>query len=167
PMVQELIRRLAIASGHPEIAWSEEFQFHDLPLSGGEGRFLSILDPVVEQAKYADNLYRFGGTEPDGHWNMVNPPRAGVYRESFDYEFISDPQGCGGKLPATLLFGNSLTDTWWPVGLHRYFCSIRFSRVSFPDTRLPAFVETMPSDTKFFVLQFVGPNVVFEAPRMP
>jgi hypothetical protein len=168
PMVREIVRRLAMASGQPEIAWNEEFQFHDVPWNGGgESRFLALLDPIAEPGQSAQNLHRIGGAEPDGHWNMVNPPRAGLYRESFDYEFISDPQGCGGKLPATLLFGNSFTDSWWELGLHKYFCFIRFSRVSFPDNRLPAFVETMPSDTKLFVLQFVGPNVFFEAPRMP
>jgi SGNH hydrolase-like domain, acetyltransferase AlgX len=167
-MVRELIRRLAIAAGHPEIAWSEEFQFHDVPWDGGgEARFLATLDPVVEQGKNAENLYRIGNKEPDGHWNVVSPPGTGIYNGSFDYEFVSDPQGCGSKLPATLLFGNSFTDSWWPVGLHKYFCFVRFSRATFPTTRLPAFVETMPSDTKFFVLQFVGPNVFYEAPYVP
>jgi alginate O-acetyltransferase complex protein AlgJ len=167
PIVRELIHRLAIEIARPEIAWNEEFQFHDIPMGGGEGRFLSILNPVIAQGKYAENLYQIGDKEPDGHWNVVNLPGTGIFNGTFDYEFISDPQECGGKLPATLLFGNSFTDPWWPVGLHRYFCSIRFSRVTYPTTRLPAVIETMPAGTKFFVLQFVGPHLIHEAPRMP
>jgi hypothetical protein len=56
-----------------------------------------------------------------------------------------------------VLFGNSFSDLYWTVGLHRYFCSIRRARN--PISRFKTFYDTIPTDTKYFIFEYYEPWV--------
>ena len=67
-------------------------------------------------------------------------------------------------LPGTVLFGNSFSDYYWTLGLHRYFCFIRRARN--PISRFKSFYETMPAETKYFIFQFYEPWLVLDTPPL-
>ena len=162
-VVKEIIRRIAQAEGRPEIHWAENFRLAHGPMGpGSAARFLSLLSPPIIEKEYPyfEGTYTVGGEEPDGRWFLATPNLGiaddGIGRP-FDYEFSSSPQACKQQLPSVVLFGNSFSDFYWPLGLHRYFCSIRRARD--PITRLKAFYETMPADTKYFIFQYYEPTL--------
>jgi SGNH hydrolase-like domain, acetyltransferase AlgX len=162
PIVKEIVARIARAEGRTDIRWDEHFKFSHAQWNyGSDGRFLSLLTPPKEEIAVLDGIYAVGGTEPDGHWFLPDPhvlERAdeGVGRP-FDWEFRSLPELCPQRLPAMVLFGNSFSDLYWALGLHRYFCSIRRARE--PISRFQAFYETMPADTKYFIYQYWDPQL--------
>jgi hypothetical protein len=168
PIAEKIVGRLAAASGRRDIQWKADHQFHRRTLAGGsENRFLSTLRPVTEVVEELEKSHRIGAEEPDGAWNVLTPLTSGDYRFAFDYEFISKPQTCGHKLPGTVVHGNSFTDLWWGLGLHKYFCAIRFTRFTQPVSRLSQAVDAMPEGTKFFIFQFFEPHVLGMVGRMP
>lgn len=161
PVVKEIIARIAHAEGRPQIRWNENFTLaHGVMGPGSETRFLSLLTPAALEKDYPyfKGAYTIGGQEPDGHWVLTNPNVAvadeGIGRP-FDWEFVSLPELCNQRLPGMVLFGNSFSDYYWPLGLHRYFCFIRRARD--PMSRLKLFYETMPANTKYFIFQFYEP----------
>ena len=167
PIVKEIVARIAAAEGRPDIRWDETFALkHDTVGDGSEARFLSLLVPVMEpNHPYFDGAYSVGGTELDGAWtvpdpNVANRADAGIGRP-FDWEFRSRPELCAQRLPGMVLFGNSFSDNYWPLGLHRYFCFIRRARD--PISRLDPFIATMPAGTKYFIYQYYAPTL----PEMP
>ena len=60
-----------------------------------------------------------------------------------------------------VLFGNSFSDFYWQLGLQRYFCFSRRARE--PASRFKLFYDTMPADTKYFILQYYEPWLPREA----
>jgi hypothetical protein len=64
----------------------------------------------------------------------------------FDWEFRSLPELCNQRLPGMVLFGNSFSDLYCALGLHRYFCFIRRARD--PISRFSLFFDTMPVETR-------------------
>jgi hypothetical protein len=167
PVVREIIAQIARAEGRPDISWNEKFERAAQKWGpGSDGRSLSLLVPVHENAPYFKGTYTIGGDEPDGHWNI--PDRRvfesaddGVGRP-FDWEFLSRPELCQQRLPGMVIFGNSFSDYYWSLGLHRYFCFIRRARN--PISRFPLFFETMPETTKYFIFEYYLPWVSQEAP---
>jgi hypothetical protein len=159
-VVKEIIARIAQAEGRPDISWDEKFTLlHAQSSDGSEARFLSLLFQPEEEMPYFDGTYTIGGSEPDGHWFLPDPQvfesaDDGVGRP-FDWEFRSSPELCPQRLPGMVLFGNSFSDFYWTLGLHRYFCSIRRARA--PLSRLKLFYETMPAGTKYFVYEYFEP----------
>ena len=100
--------------------------------------------------------YEIGAKAPDGDWlipDRVMFERAdeGIGRP-FDMEFRSRPELCPQRLPGMVLFGNSSSDMWWPLGFHRYFCFSRRARN--PISRFKLFYDTMPAGTKYFIYQY-------------
>ena len=63
-----------------------------------------------------------------------------------------------------VLFGNSYSNSYWRLGLHRYFCFIRRART--PISRFKAFYDTMPVDTKYFIFQFLKPRLLDMVPPL-
>jgi hypothetical protein len=124
---------------------------------GGEGRFLSVLFPADEEVPYLKGAYRIGGDEPDGSWYLPDPRVLTVADDGvgrpFDWEFRSRPELCEQRLPGMVLFGNSFSDLYWALGMHRYFCFIRRARN--PISRFQAFYDTMPAGTKYFIFQYL------------
>jgi hypothetical protein len=115
-----------------------------------EDRFLDLMHPLTEWTEYNSDMYGIGKDEPGGRWNISKTA------ELFDFEYVSDEESCRRTLPPTVLFGNSFTDLWWVVGMHKYFCAIRRSRDIPGVSRLPVFVRTMPTGTKYFIFQLVA-----------
>jgi hypothetical protein len=60
------------------------------------------------------------------------------------------------------LFGNSFSDAYWSLGLHRYFCFIR--RALDPISRFKLFFDTIPAETKYFIFQYYEPWLWDEPP---
>ena len=168
PIVKEIIARIAAAEGRPEISWSEKFSLaHDTVEGGSEGRFLSLLAPVTESDHpYFKEAYAIGGTETDGSWylpkdDVIDHADLGLERP-FDWEFRSLPDLCPQRLPGMVLFGNSFSDLYWALGLHRYFCFIR--RVRDPISRLDLFIKTMPAETKYFIFEYIQTGLALDPP---
>ncbi len=162
PVVKAIIARIAIAENRSDIRWDQKLRFgHERWNYGVWGRFMSLLSPPVEVAPYYVGGYTIGATEPDGYWNIPDPgvfdrTDAGIGRP-FDWEFRALPELCRARLPGTVLFGNSLSDLYWRVGLQYYFCFIRRGRD--PISRFKLFYETMPADTKYFIFQYYEPSL--------
>jgi hypothetical protein len=160
PIVGKIIARIAKEEGQPNIRWDEKFTLMHAPWSNGaEARFSALLFPPTEEVPYFADAYTIGQKEPDGFWFLPDPlvfERAdnGIGRP-FDWQFRSLPELCPQRLPGMVLFGNSFSDFYWSLGLHRYFCFIRRARE--PISRLKAFYDTMPPDTKYFVFQYYEP----------
>ena len=121
---------------------------------GSEARFMALLTMPLEEAPYYEGAYTIGATEPDGHWNIPDPgvferADAGIGRP-FDWEFRSLPELCASRLPGMVLFGNSFSDLYWaarPAALLLFHPPRRE-----PDSRFKLFYDTMPADTKYFIL---------------
>jgi hypothetical protein len=167
PVVKEIIAQIARAEDRPDIRWDEKFERAVQKWGpGSDGRSLSLLVPVHENVPYFKGTYTIGGDEPDGHWNI--PDRRvfesaddGVGRP-FDWEYQSNPNLCKQRLPGMVIFGNSFSDYYWSLGLHRYFCFIRRARN--PISRFPLFFNTMPSATKYFIFEYYLPWVSQDRP---
>jgi alginate O-acetyltransferase complex protein AlgJ len=172
PVVKAIIARIADIEGRPEIRWNENFKLAHAYRQAGfgsEGRFLSLLfPPAGESYAYFDGYYGIGQKEADGQWFLPDPhvlDRAddGVGRP-FDWEFRSSPELCPQRLPGMVVFGNSFSDAYWALGLHRYFCSIRRARD--PISRFKPFYDTMPADTKYFIFEYYEPWLWGEPPPL-
>ena len=155
-VVKEIVARIAQIEGRPNIHWNEELTLTHLHWRGGvERNLLAVLFPPDNEIPVFEGGYSVGGLEPDGHWIVPDPDfidRAdpGIGRP-FDFEFQSLPELCPQRLPGMVLFGNSFSDLYWTLGLHRYFCFIRRARN--PISRFKAFYETMPAGTKYFIFR--------------
>lgn len=168
-VVKEIVARIAQIEGRPNIHWNEELTLTHLHWRGGvERNLLAVLFPPEEDVPIFEGGYPIGGQETDGDWSIPNPhfvDRAdpGIGRP-FDFEFRSLPQLCPQRLPGIVLFGNSFSDFYWMLGLHRYFCFIRRARN--PISRFTAFYETMPRDTKYFIFQYYEPWLLSDMPPL-
>jgi len=169
PIVRAIIERIATLEGRPEIRWNEQFRVtHDYWSGGSEGRFLSLLWPVSESVGSPGPLYEIGHDEPDGHWLVPDQRAIGQVGfdsvQPFDYEYRSRPELCAQRLPGMVLFGDSFSDRYWPLGLQRYFCFARRART--PIERLTPFVAGIPQGTKYFIFQYLAAYLPGEAPRL-
>jgi hypothetical protein len=167
PVVKAIVDKIAQIEGRTNIKWHEQLDLKRVDWGmGSEGRFLSLLSPVHERITYAAAGHAIGQTVPDGHWNVPDPRAVDGVGDGnglpFDFEFHSAPQLCDKRLPGVVLFGNSFSDPYWTVGLHRYFCFIRRSRT--PIGRLPAFVDAIPPGTKYFIFQYLAAYLPGEGP---
>jgi hypothetical protein len=153
--------------GRADIHWNENFTLtHSFWSGGGEARFMSLLSPPSEVVAHFRGTYTVGGEATDGQWFLPDPhvlERAdeGIGR-SFDFEFRSLPELCPQRLPGTVLFGNSFSDPYWTLGLHRYFCFIRRARN--PISRFKAFYDSIPPGTKYFIFEYIEPWLPGDAP---
>jgi len=168
PVVEEIVARIAQAEGRPDVKWDERLDLEHAWSEGGQGRFMSLLRPAKEFLPYYTPMHTIGGEEPDGHWYL--PDRVVLERADdgigrpFDWEFRSLAELCNQRLPGMVLFGNSFSDFYWALGLQRYFCFSRRART--PVSRLNAFFDTMPADTKYFIFQYFSPWLIDDAPRL-
>jgi hypothetical protein len=168
-VVKEIVNQIARAENRSDIRRDEKFERAVGRVGwGNEARFLSPLVPVHEYTPYFKGTYAIGGDEPDGRWNLPGSYIAeradnGTGR-AYDFEFRSRPELCSERLPGTVIFGNSFSDPYWSLGLHRYFCFIRRART--PTSRLKLFLETMPAGTKYFIFQYYAPSLLSDAPTM-
>jgi len=167
PIVKEIIARIADAEARPEIRWDEKFELvHGETTGGSEARFLSLLFPRKAETSYYKEYYSIGRSEPDGAWTLAEPDiaeRTGyTMNHPFDWAFQSLPEFCAQRLPGMVLFGNSFSDAYWALGLHRYFCFIRRARE--PISRFKWFVDTMPTGTKYFIFQYYAPLLMEMVP---
>jgi hypothetical protein len=160
-VVKEIIAAIANAEGRPDLRWDEKLTLQHLRWrkEGVERRLLAVLFPPQEDVSIVDGGYAIGGQEADGDWvtpdpDFLNRADAGVGR-SFDFEFRSRSELCLQRLPGTVLFGNSFSDFYWQLGLHRYFCFIRRARD--PISRFKAFYDTIPPGTRYFIFQYYEP----------
>jgi hypothetical protein len=168
-VVKEIVAKIAAAENRPDIHWDEKFGGvrHEI-WSGGESMALGTLNTVRENPSWIIGEYEIGGEEPDGQWylpeaNIVGRADPGIGRP-FDWEFRSSPELCKQRLPGMVLFGNSYSDSYWRLGLHRYFCFIRRART--PISRFAAFYDTMPQDTKYFIYQILKPRILDMVPPL-
>lgn len=161
PIVETIVTRIAQMEGRSDITWNEHFTLDHIwgGGNGSEARALALLFPRNELLPYFKKGYQIGGQEQDGIWfvpdrRVFESADQGVGRP-FDWEFQSRPDLCPQLLPGMVLFGNSFSDLYWTLGLHRYFCFIRRARE--PLNRLKLFVETIPSGTKYFIYEYYEP----------
>jgi hypothetical protein len=164
-VVKEIVAQAARTENRLDVRWDEKLNLRHSRINGGsQARFMALLTPPEEEAPYYASRYAIGATEPDGHWNIPDPgvldrADAGIGRP-FDWEFRSLPELCAARLPGMVLFGNSYSDLYWALGLQRYFCFIRRARD--PISRFKLFYDTMPADTKYFILEYYEPWLLEE-----
>jgi hypothetical protein len=161
-VLPEIIRRIAQSEARPDIAFRDEFnwQFYEQP-GGIDARFLGIIHPLTEMYESPIPIYLIGSDHSEeGEWIPKDP------RGVFDWEFVARPGTCAHKLPATLLYGDSFSDLWWALGMHKYFCSIRRSRNKSDNdnNRFRQYVAEIPAGTRYFIFQIQAPSVVGLAP---
>ncbi len=168
PVVMEIIARIAEAEGRPEIHWQEDFKLsHEIWGPGNEGRFLAPLVSITEaNFPYFAGRYTFETAQADGSWHgpavdALHRADDGVGR-AYDFGFDSRPDLCPQRLPGMVLFGNSFSDPYWTVGLHRYFCASRRARS--PISRFKLFYDTIPEGTKYFIFQYYVPWLSSDVP---
>ena len=168
PVVMEIIARIARAEGRPEIHWQEDFKLaHEIWGPGNEGRFLAPLVSITEaDFPHFVGRYAFETKLPDGSWHgpaldALRRADDGVGR-AYDFGFDSRPDLCPQRLPGMVLFGNSFSDLYWAMGLHRYFCASRRARN--PISRFKLFYDTVPEGTRYFIFQYYVPWLSYDAP---
>lgn len=162
PIVKKIVAVIAQAEHRPDIRWDETFTLKHIRWHyGGEARLMATLFPPSEVMPYFDGVYTIGGKEPDGHWYLPDPHVLDRFDDGvgrpFDWQFRSLPELCPQRLPGLALFGNSFSDIYWVLGLHRYFCFIRRARN--PISRFKAFYDFMPADTRYFIFEYYEPWV--------
>lgn len=169
PVVKEIISRIAQLENRTDVHWDENLKqlMYEKGFIGSEARFLAPLIPITEKNyPWYQGSYTIGAVEPDGDWTIPDPrvlkmADEGVGR-AFDWEFRTHPQLCQQRLPGMVLFGNSFSDLYWALGLHRYFCFIR--RVRNPIGRFKLFYDTIPEGTKYFIYEFIFPWLPTDLP---
>ena len=133
-MVKAIVDRIAQDASRPDVRWNENIKLRYADWgSGSEARFLSLVWPISERVPYiASGGYAVGDDEPGGRWNVPDPRAVDAVGSGaglpFDFEFRWTPERCAQLLPGMVIFGNSFSDFYWPLGLHRYFCFMRRSR---------------------------------------
>lgn len=166
PVVRAIVDRIAQLDARPTIHWDERFRIEHTYREGSEGRFLSVLRPATERFPYLTLPYQIGRVQRDGYWNIPDPRAIKAVGSSdvqpFDFEFRSLPELCPERLPGLAVFGNSFSDLWWRLGLHRYFYFVRRSRT--PIKRLTKFVAKLPPGTKYFIFQYLAAYLPDEGP---
>ena len=166
-VVKSIVERIAEAEGRPEIRWHENLDMATADWNAGaDARFLALLKPISERNPYARAGYTVGQAESDGKWTVgelrpANQLAAGEI-PSFMFEFHPTPDLCFNRLPGMVLYGNSFSNNYWNVGLHRYFCFTR--RAYQMINRLPAVVGTLPPGTKYVIYQYYDPYLPGSAP---
>jgi hypothetical protein len=166
PVVKEIVSQIARLEGRPQIHWDEKLQRAMVTWGpGSQGRFMSPLVSVREQVPAYGPLYLRGGHEPDGYWTTPeqNPADGMNPERPFDWQFQSNPELCDQRLPATVVYGNSFSDGYWSLGLHKYFCFIR-REGTHPMSHFERVLARMPPDTKYFIFQYYAPFLPKEAP---
>jgi hypothetical protein len=165
-VVKEVVAQAAQMAARPDVRWDEKLTLMHVQWGGGsQARFMALLTQPVEEEPFYDGVYNIGGTESDGYWNI--PDHAVLERvddgigRPFDWEFQSRPDLCASRLPGMVLFGNSFSDPYWSLGLHRYFCFSRRARD--PHSRFKLFYDTMPAGTKYFIFEYYTPWLPYEA----
>jgi hypothetical protein len=169
-VVKEIVAQIAQAEGRPDIRWDEKMTLtHVQWRKGGiERNLLAVLFPPQENLPVFEGGYPIGGQETDGHWTIADPRFAdradpGIGRP-FDFEFRSLPQLCAQRLPGLALFGNSFSDVYWMLGMHRYFCFMHRARN--PISRFMTFYDAIPPDTKYFIFQYYEPGLIADTPPL-
>jgi SGNH hydrolase-like domain, acetyltransferase AlgX len=159
-IVRTLVRTIAEFEGRPPHPEPKEFVEQDYPFSGDLAAFLATFIPALEVSyQYVDPFVADRDT-PDGHWEKdarrVEVPGLGPM-PPFDFIYRSTPEAAQGKLPTTVLFGNSFADMYFNVGIHTYFTS--FYRARNISDRFDKSLRNLPEGTKYVVLQFFAPFV--------
>jgi hypothetical protein len=165
-VVKEIVAQAAQEENRFDVRWDEKLKLSHARINdGSQARFMALLTRPTAEEPYYVGAYTIGGAEPDGHWNIPDP---GVFERAddgigrpFDWEFRSLPELCASRLPGMVLFGNSFSDLYWPLGLQRYFCFIRRARD--PVSRFKLFYDTMPAGTKYFIFEYYEPWLLQEA----
>jgi hypothetical protein len=165
-VVKEIVAQAAQEENRSDVRWDEKLKLSHARINdGSQARFMALLTRPTAEEPYYVGAYTIGGAEPDGHWNIPDP---GVFERvddgigrPFDWKFRSLPELCASRLPGMVLFGNSFSDLYWPLGLQRYFCFIRRARD--PVSRFKLFYDTMPAGTKYFIFEYYEPWLLQEA----
>jgi hypothetical protein len=168
PVVREIIAQIARVEGRPDIRWNERFErATELWGPGGEARFLAPLVPMLEDYASFKGTYTLGDKESGGQW--IIPDKRAFDRVAdgigplYDWEFQSPSGACTERFPGAVMWGNSFSDLYVTLGLHRYFCSYR--RLSIPIggrmafNRFALFLDSIPHGTKYFIYQYYAPHI--------
>jgi len=166
PVVKEIVRRIAAAAGRSEVNWHEQFAWRRVVWDqGADARFLAVFSDVGEWVDYSPDFYALDKNPLGGHW-IKDPRRIDVpglgQLPIFDWEFVSDANACAQRLPGAVLYGNSFSDAYFPLGMYNYFCFLRRART--PRARLAPYVADIPGGTKYFIYQYTAAYLPGEAP---
>jgi hypothetical protein len=164
-MASAIVNRLAGAMGRSGVRWKEHFEAGVFPWPGGyEANAMPRLEPQSEEIDSSAKQYELFRDTGETAWTTTAPttwvPGIGE-RQVFDW-MVRAKDGGKHLLPPAALFGNSFSDSWFSLGIQRYFAEIRRSRT--PPERLFPFLEAMPAHVKILIYQYYEPYLLYEWP---
>jgi hypothetical protein len=145
-----VVDRIAAAE-HRDSPWNGHFEFEPVINSnGGLADFLSVLRNPTAETYVPSKMYDAEHSPPEGYFESNLPPGyRWIYHTREPYR--------EGRLPRTVLFGNSFSDHLLSAGFFLYFEDVY--RGWGTGEELDLVLPGLPSGTRYFVLQFFEPLV--------
>jgi hypothetical protein len=141
-----LIGRMAKDEGRSESPWDHTFKYTEATsIHGGQADFMSLLVPMRQTVYSPDHTY-FSEKDP----TFFTDP-AGI----FEWQFHAPPGSVSGLLPPVVLFGDSFLDLYRVAGIQSYLSSAYRARDN--NSNLTAVLIHLPTDTRYFVFEFLEP----------
>jgi SGNH hydrolase-like domain, acetyltransferase AlgX len=157
-IVAALVAKIAQLEGVQELPPSRQFIESEYPIFGDIANFIPRFTPIQEMSFQYQNQFLPDQDTPEGHWEK-DPRRVDVPgwgpMPLFDFIYRSNSQAAQGKLPTTVLFGNSFSDLFINVGLQTYFKE--FYRARNVPERWEKSLRNLPPGTKYVIYQFFAP----------
>lgn len=142
----QLVDRLAGLSGRPTPFWRVPLRIATRRYSGGQAMFMPLFRPPSEMALFVDPT-----------WDESDTPRSAQVGP-FEWVARAARPDAEGRLPTTVIFGDSFVEGMSRAGLATHFNELRFARLfSVP---LPEVLRAMPPDTRFLVVEFIETSVL-------
>jgi hypothetical protein len=137
---------------HRDSPWNHQFTFQPgSSTAGGLVDFLSMLSSPSEAIYLPSKMYDAEHPPAEGYFELDLPPG---YR--WIYHVREAPQR-DGKLPRTVLFGNSFSDHFMSAGMFLYFEDLY--RGWGTGEELDLVLPSLPAGTRYFIYQFWEPVV--------
>jgi len=173
-MTHAVVDRIADALGRSDVYWNEHFSTRRYPFTiGSESHFIPLFTPLGEEIDAAIDQYELFRDTADTLWiaptEKVHVPGIGE-QPVFDWLVRAPPGKEAGRLPPAALFGNSFSDSYFGLGIQRYFVEIRRARTEIRGiqtgrgNRLLPYLATMPAHVKILIYQYFEPLLLADLP---
>ncbi|NMM25964.1 MAG: hypothetical protein HHJ12_01460 [Glaciimonas sp.] len=137
---QALVNRLGQREGHAQPVWQHTLEIERRAFSGGEASFMPLFFPPTEQGLFV----RKNWVEPAHHVVRKQAP--------FEWIYVSE-QPQAAPLGTMVVLGDSFFDAMEESGTQIYFSKLYRARAS--DANLDSVLAALPSDTRYFLLEFI------------
>jgi hypothetical protein len=147
---KELVRAIAEAEHRPS-PWNEEFKFEPVTIRSGDlVDFLELFSLPGAQSYFPNKIYDTKRPFPEG--TFAFEPAKG-----YPWIYHANEAHRAGKLPRTVLFGNSFSDHFLSAGIFKYFED--FYRGWGTGVEFNDVLPNLPPGTRYFIFQFWEPLI--------